>query len=144
MGAGAAAAAAAAATGNGKRGNGGVVTVCSRFCANIACASRASLAQVAADGGPQAAVVGYAVSDRFELIFDTLTSTGAARNLRRDARIALVVGWDAEQTLQLEGVADELSGQAPGEDLLSFEATQCTWPLFRTASNANSYLRIST
>ena len=67
-------------------------------------------ASVAAGGGPQAAVVGYAVSDRLELIFDTLASTRKAQNLRRDARIALVVGWDAEQTLQLEGVADELSG----------------------------------
>jgi hypothetical protein len=34
--------------------------------------------------------------------------------LRRDARVAIVVGWDGEQTLQLEGLADEPSG----EDLL--------------------------
>ena len=52
-------------------------------------------ASVAAEGGPQAAVVGYAVSDRLELIFDTLASTRKAENLRRDPRIALVVGWDA-------------------------------------------------
>ena len=68
-------------------------------------------ASVAADGGPQAAVVGYAVSDQFELIFDTLASTRKAQNLRRDARIAIVVGWDGEQTLQLEGLADEPSGR---------------------------------
>ena len=71
-------------------------------------------ASVAAEGGPQAAVVGYAVSDQLELIFDTLASTRKARNLRRDARVAIVVGWDGEQTLQLEGLADEPSG----EDLL--------------------------
>lgn len=68
-------------------------------------------ASVAADGGPQAAVVGYAVSDQFELIFDTLASTRKAQNLRRDARVAIVVGWDGEQTLQLEGLADEPSGE---------------------------------
>jgi len=62
-------------------------------------------ASVAAEGGPQAAVVGYAVSDQLELIFDTLASTRKARNLRRDARVAIVVGWDGEQTLQLEGLA---------------------------------------
>ncbi|HET7544107.1 MAG TPA: pyridoxamine 5'-phosphate oxidase family protein [Polyangiaceae bacterium] len=66
-------------------------------------------ASVAASGAPQAAVVGYAVSDRLELIFDTLASTRKAQNLRRDARIALVV-WEGEQTLQLEGLADEPAG----------------------------------
>ena len=66
-------------------------------------------ASVAAEGGPQAAVVGYAVSERLELIFDTLASTRKAQNLRRDARIAIVV-WEGEQTLQLEGLADEPSG----------------------------------
>jgi len=61
------------------------------------------------DGGPQAAVIGYAVSDHLELIFDTLATTRKAQNLRRDPRIALVV-WSGEQTLQVEGLADELSG----------------------------------
>ena len=31
-------------------------------------------------------------------------------NLRRFARIALVVGWEEEQTVQIEGVADEPTG----------------------------------
>ena len=68
-------------------------------------------ASVSGEGGPQAAVVGYAVSDSLELVFDTLTSTRKAQNLRRDARIAIVVGWESEQTLQLEGIADEPSGE---------------------------------
>lgn len=67
-------------------------------------------ASVAELGSPQAAVVGYAVSDRLELIFDTLSSTRKAQNLRRDPRIAIVI-WDGEQTLQLEGLADEPSGE---------------------------------
>jgi general stress protein 26 len=67
-------------------------------------------ASVTAERSPQAAVVGYAVSDRLELIFDTLSSTRKHQNLRRDPRIAIVVGWDGEQTLQLEGLADEPSG----------------------------------
>lgn len=65
-------------------------------------------ASVASLGGPQAAVVGYAVSDRLELIFDTLSSTRKAQNLRRDPRVAIVI-WDGEQTLQMEGLADEPS-----------------------------------
>lgn len=68
---------------------------------------------VAADGSPQAAVVGIAVTADFELIFDTLTSTRKAVNLARDGRIAFVVGpLDAEAavTVQCEGLVDQPSG----------------------------------
>jgi pyridoxine/pyridoxamine 5'-phosphate oxidase len=67
-------------------------------------------ASVAANGAPQAAVIGFAVSDRLELVFDTLGSSRKAANLRRDPRIALVVGWDEAQTAQIEGMADEPTG----------------------------------
>jgi pyridoxine/pyridoxamine 5'-phosphate oxidase len=67
-------------------------------------------ASIAADGAPQAAVIGIAVTDELEVVFDTLGNTRKAGNLRRDARIALVVGWDEEQTVQLEGRADEPQG----------------------------------
>jgi uncharacterized pyridoxamine 5'-phosphate oxidase family protein len=63
-------------------------------------------ATVGPDGGPQAAVVGIAVSDQLEIIFDTLASTRKYRNLRERPRIALVIGWDREITVQLEGVVD--------------------------------------
>lgn len=68
-------------------------------------------ASTQASGAPQAAVIGIAVSDQLELVFDTLGTTRKAHNLRRDPRIALVVGWDDEQTVQLEGTADEPSGE---------------------------------
>ena len=56
--------------------------------------------------GPQAAVVGIAITEQLEIVFDTLDSTRKAHNLSRDPRIALVVGWENEQTAQIEGVAD--------------------------------------
>ena len=63
------------------------------------------------DGQPQAAVVGFAVSDDLEIVFDTLASTRKYKNLRRDGRIALVVGvGEDERTAQIEGVADEPAG----------------------------------
>lgn len=62
------------------------------------------------DGAPQAAVVGIAVSDNLEIIFDTLTTSRKYQNLRGDPRAALVIGWDAEQTAQVEGAADFPSG----------------------------------
>lgn len=67
-------------------------------------------ASVDASGSPQAAVIGVAVTDAFELVFDTLGTSRKCRNLRQTPRIALVVGWDEAQTLQLEGIADEPSG----------------------------------
>lgn len=63
-------------------------------------------ATVAKGGAPQAAVVGIGVGDACEIVFDTLESTRKFENLRADPRIALVVGWDAEKTAQIEGVAD--------------------------------------
>ncbi|MFD7320110.1 pyridoxamine 5'-phosphate oxidase family protein [Streptomyces sp. NPDC059875] len=62
-------------------------------------------ASVASDGAPQAAVVGFAVTDDLEIVFDTVETTRKHENLTADPRIALVVGWDAV-TAQIEGVAD--------------------------------------
>lgn len=70
-------------------------------------------ASVSPAGAPQAAVVGYGVSDRLEIIFDTLDSTRKAQNLRRNDRIALTIGGltgGDERTVQLEGIADEPTG----------------------------------
>jgi pyridoxine/pyridoxamine 5'-phosphate oxidase len=67
-------------------------------------------ASVTTAAAPQAAVVGIAVSDDLELVFDTLGSTRKMANLRANPRIALVIGWDDEQTVQLEGLADEPHG----------------------------------
>ena len=67
-------------------------------------------ASVSAVGDVQAAVVGFAVSDRFEIVFDSLGSTRKVANLRGNPRIAVVIGWDDEQTVQIEGIADEPTG----------------------------------
>ncbi len=68
------------------------------------------IATTSPEGDPQAAVVGIATSDRFELIFDTLSDTRKVRNLRHSPQVACVIGWDEEQTVQYEGVVDEPRG----------------------------------
>jgi PPOX class probable F420-dependent enzyme len=68
-------------------------------------------ASVSPAGAPQASVVGFGVSDDLEVVFDTLETSRKVPNLRRDPRIALVVGWDEEQTVQIEGIADEPKGR---------------------------------
>jgi pyridoxine/pyridoxamine 5'-phosphate oxidase len=59
-----------------------------------------------ASGAPQSAVVGIAVTPFCEIVLDTLSTSRKFANIARDRRVAVVVGWENEQTLQLEGVAD--------------------------------------
>ncbi len=68
-------------------------------------------ASVSPTGAPQAAVVGFAVSDDLEFIFDTDVSSRKIPNLRANEKIALVIGWDEECTVQVDGVADEPKGE---------------------------------
>jgi len=64
-----------------------------------------ALSSIGADGAPQAAIVGYGVSETLEIVFDTLSSTRKYGNLQKDPRVALIVGWD-DSTLQMQGTAD--------------------------------------
>src|ERR1700733_5602728 len=61
-------------------------------------------------GDPQSALVGIAVTDRLEIVFDTLGRTRKCQNLRKHPRISIVVGWEQEITVQYEGIADEPAG----------------------------------
>jgi general stress protein 26 len=70
-------------------------------------------ASVSQSGHAQAAVVGVAVTDRFEVVFDTMESTRKAENLRSNPKLAFVIGGmnaGDERTVQFEGIADEPSG----------------------------------
>jgi pyridoxine/pyridoxamine 5'-phosphate oxidase len=73
---------------------------------------RLAVVSTVRDGAPQAAVVGIAVTDTLDITFDTLSTSRKYANLVADPRVALVVGWDAEQTVQIEGIADVPAGAA--------------------------------
>jgi PPOX class probable F420-dependent enzyme len=73
------------------------------------------------DGAPQAALVGIAATDVGELIFDTSRDSRKYANIERHPQVAVVVGWEDEVTVQIEGSADVLSG----DDL-----TRCTASYF--------------
>ena len=75
--------------------------------------SLAVQASVSPVDAPQAAVVGFTVTDDFEVVFDTVNTTRKVANLRQNARCALVIGGMVngdERTVQLEGIADEPTG----------------------------------
>jgi hypothetical protein len=105
-------------------------------------------ATVSLAGGPQAAVVGAVVSDELELFFDTLQSSRKVVNLRRDPRVALV-GWDGEQTVQLEGIADEPTGDELARlkrlyfDRFAEGPTRERWPAITYVRVRTSWLRHS-
>lgn len=58
-------------------------------------------------------MVGIAVSDAFEIVFDTLATSRKAQNLRHHSPIAFVIGGlvpNDERSVQYEGIADEPGG----------------------------------
>jgi len=105
-------------------------------------------ASVDGQGGPQAAIVGVAVGDDLQIVFDTLGDTRKMANLRRDARIALVF-HDGDRTVQVEGKADE----PVGEELLGAKALYFSvfpdgidrqkWPRITWVRTRPSWIRVS-
>jgi len=82
-------------------------------------------ASVSDAGSPQAAVVGIAVTDAFEIVFDTLASSRKASNLRANPSVAFVIGGTRdgdERTVQYEGIADEPSGSELDRVLAAYYA----------------------
>lgn len=70
----------------------------------------AVLASVSPSSGPQAALMGIAVTAELEVVFDTLKTSRKYQNLTLNPRVALVIGWENETTVQYEGQAEELHG----------------------------------
>ena len=73
----------------------------------------AVLGTVGPGGSPQAAVVGIAVTDSLEIVFDTVEASRKIHNLRAEARVSFVIGGTTppqERSVQYEGVADEPQG----------------------------------
>jgi hypothetical protein len=72
------------------------------------------ISSVGPHGEPQSALVGIAV-----------TTSRKYPNLKADPRIAVVTGWEGEQTVQYEGIAIEPEGR----DLLHAKQTYfARWP----------------
>jgi hypothetical protein len=73
----------------------------------------------------QSALVGIAVTQDLEIIFDTVKSSRKYSNLINHPECSFVVGWTGEQTLQFEGTATELHGA----ELERFQKTYFgAWP----------------
>ncbi|MEO6536152.1 MAG: pyridoxamine 5'-phosphate oxidase family protein [Candidatus Paceibacterota bacterium] len=64
------------------------------------------------DGAPESALVAFAETSDFKLIFQTLTAARKYVNLKTDPRVSFVIGWEIDKqhqiTLQYEGSAMEI------------------------------------
>ncbi len=63
------------------------------------------------NGKPEAAVLEFGETDDLELIFDAFASSRKCRNIEKNKRVAFVIGWDDNITVQYEGEAEELRGE---------------------------------
>ena len=70
----------------------------------------AVLATAGENGQPEAALMGFAVTPELEIIFDTVRSSRKYPNLKKNPRVAWVIGCTTEVTVQYEGIAEELEG----------------------------------
>jgi general stress protein 26 len=91
-------------------------------------------ASVTPQNAPQAAVIRVAVTDRWELLFDTVTQSRKHQNLVKNPRIAFVIGGEHERSVQYEGIA-EIPNEAELPDVQAYYftrypdgPTRLTWP----------------
>ncbi len=83
------------------------------------------VSSISADGEPQSALVGIAVTPQLEIVFDTVKTSRKYRNLVANAACSFVIGWDGEETVQLEGKAS----QPAGAELERYQAIYFSvWP----------------
>lgn len=69
-----------------------------------------TISSVDSAGQPQAALVGFGETDKFQLIFGTSNGSRKYSNLIKNPNVAVVIGWDGPRTVQYEGTARELTG----------------------------------
>jgi PPOX class probable F420-dependent enzyme len=81
-----------------------------RFVAFVRAVRLGVVATVDPDGNPEAALVGLAVTDAGDLIFDSPSDARKMRNLRHAPRVAVVIGADDAVSVQVEGDAEILAG----------------------------------
>ena len=92
----------------------------------------AVVSTVHASGAPESALVGIAATAANEIVFDTFSTSRKALNLAARPAVALVVGWDDEISIQIEGLAR----RPQGEDLAVAKAAYfAAWPDGKSREN---------
>lgn len=96
--------------------------------------SQAVIATSGEEGIPEAALVDIAATPELEIIFETTSATRKFVNLAGNPKVALVIGWGGNETLQYDGICDRPEGrlleQIKGHYLSVFpeKASHQHWP----------------
>jgi general stress protein 26 len=72
-------------------------------------------------------LIGVAITDEFEIVFDTVSNSRKHSNLEQDARASITFSGPGEQTLQFEGIARPVSRDDP-EDAHWRKVYYAAWP----------------
>jgi general stress protein 26 len=83
-------------------------------------------------GAPEAALMGFALTQKNEIVFDTLSDSRKAVNLAHRSAAALVIGWDDNISVQIEGEARRPMGDDLGEAKAAYFRE---WPDGRAREN---------
>jgi hypothetical protein len=71
------------------------------------------LGSLSSEGEAQGALVGYAITPEFEILFDTVRTSRKYRNMLANPRVSFTIGDTTnrgdERTVQYEGIAQELA-----------------------------------
>lgn len=57
---------------------------------------------------PEAAIIAFSIKQDFEIYIATFDSSRKVANIKRNPRVALVIGWEHGKTVQLEGEAKQV------------------------------------
>lgn len=79
----------------------------------------AVVSTLSGDNLPEAALIGFAATTNLQIIFDTSSNSRKYLNIIQNPSVALVIGWDNEQTVQYEGIAKKPTAREL-EELLPF------------------------
>lgn len=71
----------------------------------------AVLSTVTPDNKSESAVIEFSEKENLEIIFDTFETFRKYTNMRNNPNVSVVIGWDEDKTLQLEGKAVELESE---------------------------------
>lgn len=63
------------------------------------------ISTISSGGKPESALVGFAITEDLELVFDTVAKSRKYKNIQDYPNVSVVIGWENEITLQYEGEA---------------------------------------
>lgn len=70
-----------------------------------------AISTVHPDGSPEVAIIQVTLGDVLNIVFDSFPGSRKLANIERDNRIAMVIGWDQNITVQIEGRAQPASAE---------------------------------